>query len=265
MINDQDQINVIIVDDEKKACANLVNILHEFVDAGIHICDVANSTQEAEISINKFAPDAVFLDIEMPNENAFQFLERISPFHFEVIFVTAYDEYAIRAFKLNALDYILKPISITELRSAVAKLNNKIKYKNIIAQSGISFIELSEQVANKTRQTKITLRDGITTEIVDFKNILFIEAQSSYSKILFLKVNEVKEMFMSCPLSDYENLLPPEHFFRIHRSYLINCRHLKKILNDNQVVINEQHTLPVSRRRYLSLIDFLKNNDHYND
>ncbi len=126
------QIQILIVDDEKKACANLRNILLEFVDPGLQIVGEANSTMEAEQLIAIHKPDAIFLDIEMPNENAFHFLERIAPFDFEVIFVTAYEEYAIRAFRLNAIDYILKPISIKDLSTAVQKLKDRIRHKRII-------------------------------------------------------------------------------------------------------------------------------------
>lgn len=257
-------VKVLIVDDEKKACTNIINLLSEYVDADIHVCDVAYSTAEAEIAIKKHSPDALFLDIEMPNENAFQFLERIQPFDFEVIFVTAFDEYAIRAFRLNALDYILKPISIIELRNAVVKLTERIKYKKILENS-ISYIELSNQVANKVKQQKITLKDGISIEVVDFKDILFVEAQSSYSRIVFIKSGFIKEMTMSNPLTVYEELLPPEIFYRIHRSYLVNCQHIKKIVSDdsNNVLIG-QHTLPIGRRRFISFIEFLKNNKYYN-
>src|ERR1700689_5825299 len=125
MPSDNALLNVLIVDDEMEACDNLKNILMEYVDKEINIAGIANNTREAEAQINNFLPDAVFLDIEMPNENAFHFLSRISPFGFEVIFVTAYDEYAIKAFKLNAVDYILKPISIAELTAAVQKLKEK--------------------------------------------------------------------------------------------------------------------------------------------
>ncbi len=104
-------IKVLIVDDEKKACSNLRSILSEFVDVKINVAGIAHSGVEAGRLVSEVSPDAIFLDIEMPNENAFEFLARISPFNFEVIFVTAYDEYAVRAFRLNAIDYILKPIS----------------------------------------------------------------------------------------------------------------------------------------------------------
>src|SRR5690242_15259365 len=119
-------LQVLIVDDEKKACTNLKNILLEFVDPGIVIAGIANSTAEAESLIADTTPDAIFLDIEMPTENAFHFLDRISPVNFEVIFVTAYEEYAVRAFRLNAVDYILKPISIAELKKAVQRLKDRI-------------------------------------------------------------------------------------------------------------------------------------------
>src|SRR6202012_3296754 len=115
------------------ACINLKNILREYVDREINVVGVANNTREAEKQITRFSPNAIFLDIEMPNENAFHFLTRISPFEFEVIFVTAYDEYAVKAFKLNAVDYILKPISIEEVSNAVTKAKEHIAYKKLIA------------------------------------------------------------------------------------------------------------------------------------
>jgi two-component system LytT family response regulator len=266
MNTDRKAINVIIVDDEKKACTNLVNILKEFVDADVNIAGIANSTAEAEECIRRSNPDALFLDIEMPNENAFQFLERIAPFNFEVIFVTAFDEYALRAFRLNALDYILKPISISELKASVQKLRDKMLYRTVIEDRSISYLELSEQVANKTKLQTISLKDGSSTEVVNFKDILFIEALSSYSRILFTKNGVVREMTMSSPMGDYEELLPTEYFFRIHRTYLVNVMHLKKIVNENSnhVIVHDHYALPVGRRRYISLIEFLKNNEYHN-
>jgi two-component system, LytTR family, response regulator len=264
MLTKRHAINVLIVDDEKRACTNLKNMLMEYVDPELNVSGIANDTRDAEAQIAKLGPDAVFLDIEMPNENAFQFLERISPVNFEVIFVTAYDEYAINAFKLNAIDYILKPISIAELRNAYEKLKDKITYKKIISSSRVSYRELSAEITNKLKPHKITLKDINTTEVVDFKDIYFVEAQSSYSRIVYLKRGVFKEMVLSNPLSDYEELLPADQFYRIHRSYLINCAHIKTILNDgsNQVVMKNELAIPVSRRRYPALLDFLENNEY---
>ena len=262
---DNRRFSVLIVDDEKEACINLKNILTEYVDPGINIAGVAHNTIEAEKQIHKLSPDALFLDIEMPNENAFNFLDRISPLNFEVIFVTAYDEYAIRAFKLNAVDYILKPISIAELKNAYEKLKVRLHYKKIATQN-ISYTDLSKQVKYKFKSQKIIIKDGNGVEVVEFKDIYFIEAQGSYSKILFLKDGSLKESVMSNTLSDYEELLPTNFFYRIHKSYLINCSNVIKILREDslQVMLGYNITLPVSRRRVGLLLDFLKNNDfHY--
>lgn len=258
------KIKFLIVDDEKEACINLRNMLIEYVNPGLYIAGIANSTHEAEQQIAKIEPDAIFLDIEMPKENAFQFLERMSPFKFEVIFVTAYDEYAIKAFKLNAVDYILKPISIAELQHAVQKLQQRLNVKKFLSNGG-SFAEIANQIKNKIKQHRITLRDNNNIDVIDFKDICFVEAQGSYSRIVFLKNGEVKEITMSNSISEYEELLPTDHFYRVHRSYLINCAHVKKIIKEDAhyIVINETATIPVSRRRYLPLLEFLKNNEYY--
>jgi len=262
---DHTPINILIVDDEKRACRNLKNLLIEYVDPTLNIAGMAYSTKEAESKIAELSPAAVFLDIEMPNENAFHFLDRIAPFDFEVIFVTAYDEYAVKAFKLNAVDYILKPISIDELRNAVKKLKERLKYKSVINNSAVLYADISNQVNNKAKPTTITLRDINSVEMVDFKNICFIEAHGSYSRVLFFKNDVVKEMTMSSPLSDYADLLPPDLFYRIHRSYLINCSRIKNILSDdsNSVIMENNTTLPISRRRYVSLLEFLKIHNYW--
>jgi len=257
-----EQVRVILVDDEKEACTNLKNLLFDYVDRDIVIVGVAHNTREAEALINKLNPDAVFLDIEMPNENAFHFLDRIKPFKFEVIFVTAYDEYAVRAFKLNAIDYILKPISINELAVAVSKLKEKLHIKQLLTNNYISFSDLSRHVKDKNKNQKITFRDGNGIEVVDFKDILYMEANGSYSIVLFKKDNVVKELTMSVSLSDYEDMLPHDLFYRIHKSYLINCMHIRKVLKEDlsQVILKGEYQLPVSRRRFPAMLDFLKNN-----
>lgn len=261
-------INLLIVDDEEEACTNLKNILDRYIDTKIHVAGMAYNTREAEKLIKEFRPDAILLDIEMPNENAFRFLERISPVDFEVIFVTAYDEYAIRAFKLNAVDYILKPISIPELKQAVLKLVEKMKLKKVLKSGGeLSYQDIASQIASKTKSYKITLKDNNIVEVVDFKDIFFIEAQGSYFKVVFNKESTVREIVLCGTLTDYEELLPSDIFFRVHKSYIINCMHVNKLLKDeySHVVIRNEYTLPVSRRRYAPLLEFLKNHNYYNE
>jgi two-component system LytT family response regulator len=267
MANSETPLSVLLVDDEIEACRNLKSILLEYVDPNINIVGVAHSTAEAEKQLQLHNPDAVFLDIEMPNENAFQFLERVSPIHFEVVFVTAYDEYAIRAFKLNAVDYILKPISITELANAVVKLKDRLRFKSIINTGNNDFSEVSKQISTKTKLNRITLKGNNNVELVSFKDIIYVEAFGKYSKVFFLKNNGVVDILTSYAISDYEELLPSEIFYRIHKSFLINCAHIKQIHKDDStsLTMNYNITIPVSRRRFSSLLEFLQTKPSFND
>lgn len=254
------KLNILLVDDEQEACNNLSSILLEYIDPDINILGMANTTEEAEVKIRELKPDAIFLDIEMPNENAFQFLERIHPFDFEIIFVTAYDDYAIRAFKLNAIDYILKPVNIEELEHAVHKLKEKLVFKKM-KDGSAEYNQLSDQILKKKEQHQIILRDYNHYETVPFKNIIYIKAMGSYSSIIY-KVGEVeKSITMSRPISEYEDMLDKNMFFRIHRSYLVNCSYIKKLSKEDQIsaLLTNNVKVPIGRRRFADLVLFLKN------
>jgi two-component system LytT family response regulator len=253
-------LRILIVDDEKEACRNLKNLLLTFVDPDIHIAGIAHNTKDAGTLINTLHPDAVFLDIDMPEENAFSFIERMPAPDFEIVFVTAYDEYAIRAFRLNAIDYLLKPINIQELTDAVKKLRERVAYKQQSGKKHNEYVELAKQVTAKTKQHQMMLKDKNHWEIVDFRDILFVEAHTSYSRIFFLKDNTPDQVMMSHSIATYEELLPPELFYRIHKSYLVNCLHLKQIdIGDApMVVIHREYKLPIGRRRYTEFRSFLQ-------
>ena len=267
--NSEKPLNVLLVDDEIEACRNLKHILLEYVDPSINIVGVAYNTAEAEKQLELHKPDAVFLDIEMPNENAFQFLERISPIKFEVVFVTAYDEYAIKAFKLNAVDYILKPISITELANAVVKLKERVKFKSMLTtgSGNNDFSEISKQITTKSKINKISLKGNNNVELVSFRDIIYVEAFGKYSKVFFLKYNNVVDILTSYAISDYEELLPSELFYRIHKSYLINTDQIKQIHKEDSSTLIMHHSIsiPVSRRRFPSLLEFLQTKPVYHD
>ncbi|KAA5534853.1 response regulator transcription factor [Taibaiella lutea] len=256
----RDRLKVIIVDDEPTACNNLKNTLLQHIDRNIDICAIAHNTEEATYYIQQYKPDALFLDIEMPAENAFHFLERIYPFDFEIVFVTAFDEYAVRAFKLNAIDYILKPISITEIRQATDRLLEKIVYKKLTEERSTEYKELVAQMTGNYEPKKIFLKELNNIVAVAFADIYFIEAMGSYSKLNFLRDGKEQQIVMSHSIAEYEDLLPKDVFFRIHKSYLINCRYIKKVTKDHYVSleINDTYHIPVSRRRYPFMLEFIK-------
>jgi two-component system, LytTR family, response regulator len=257
-------LSLLIVDDEKEACDNLSHILEEYIGPGITISGIANDTEEAEKLLAKIKPHAVFLDIEMPGENGFQFLERISPYDFEVVFVTAYDEFAIKAFKLNAVDYILKPIIIDELIYSVKKLKEKIVYKQFTDRNKHE-AEVLKEIIHRKAPHRITLRSQNHVEIVNFKDIYYLEGQGSYCKVSFNKDGINKEIITSSVIAYYEELLPTELFFRVHKSFLLNCMHVSSIISDEHyhAVIKTKEKIPVSRRRYSEFIGFLKENNFH--
>jgi two-component system LytT family response regulator len=251
-------LNIIIVDDEIEACNNLRNILLRDIDPDINILGIAQDTSQAEKLISAHKPDAVLLDINMPNENAFSFVERVSPVNFEIIFVTAYDEYAVRAFRLNAVDYILKPINTLELAAAIGKLKDRLRYKAALQLP--AYETLSNQLQTKGKPRQICLRESNSVEIVDFRDLLFIAAKGSYSQVVFLKDGQEKQIVMSNSIAEYEELLPADLFYRIHKSYLVNAMHIKQIIReDNQILAaGNRFSLPVGRRRYTGLLTFLQ-------
>jgi two-component system LytT family response regulator len=251
-------LNIIIVDDEIEACNNLRNILLRDVDPGINIMGIAHDTAHAEMLINQHKPDALLLDIEMPNENAFSFVQRLSPVDFEIIFVTAYDEYAVRAFRLNAIDYILKPVNTPDLAAAISKLKERIRYKTTLQRP--VYEAVSRQMNSHSKPRLICLRDVNSVEVVDFKDLLFIAAKGSYSQVVFLKDEQVKQTVMSISVAEYEELLPADQFYRIHKSYLVNGMHIKQIIKDGSQIIaaGNRFSLPVGRRRHSGLLTFLQ-------
>lgn len=248
---------VIIIDDEPEACRNLQYILTDFIQAPVQVCAMAHSTAEADALIAHYRPDIIFLDIDMPNESGLLFLERIMPFDFEVIFVTAYDAYALKAIKLNALDYILKPINPEEVRAALGKAEERIALKQQAKRLAASSASASENVQKK--KGNMLLRNGNDVEIVQTDQILFIEADWGYSKITVFRDQALKSITMSYSILEYEELLAGD-FYRIHKSYLVNIRHVKKILKgvNNYVLLSHDVKLPISRRKYVAFLSFLK-------
>jgi two-component system, LytTR family, response regulator len=257
-------LKAFLLDDEPEACRNLQSLLQQYWPNRIQVSGIANSTDVAEPLIQSLQPDVVFIDIEMPGENAFRFLQRISPFPFEIIFVTAYDEYALRAFKLNAIDYILKPISLEELETAIHKLEEKCWFKRENAAASIKaqsdYAELNQQIQNKEQVGKIVLRSKTEVHILQFSDIYYLEADGSYCRFYFNDHGKTSSLLMSRSISEYEELMPEDVFYRIHKSYLINCKHIAQIRKDEQYTIEMMQgaALPLSRRRHAGLLDFLE-------
>jgi two-component system LytT family response regulator len=248
----KDAIRAMIVDDEEGARESLSNILEKYVD-GVKIVAKADSIAMAMEKIKKYEPELVFLDIEMPFGSGFELLERMKPVQFDIIFVTAYDHYALKAIKFSALDYLLKPVDIDELKKAISK--HKKKDVQDTAESYQNLID-NQQLEGDNKKLAIPDSSGIM--FVKIRNIIRCESDGNYTKIFLVGG---KKILASKTLGEYESMLEGDGFYRIHRSHLINMSHLKKYNKGDHscVELSDGTVCDVSRRKKSGFLEALDN------
>ncbi len=242
-------LRALIVDDEADARDNLRLMLTEHVPE-LEVVGQAGSAAEARELIQELQPNALFLDIKMPGEDGFQLLASIAELDLPVVFTTAYDEYALRAFKQNALDYLEKPIDIDDLKRAVGKLQRLTGELGTEQPSAIAAL-LKDPASPLSSRLAIPGRDGLT--LLKHEDILYLEANDSYTTVFLVNG---KRSVSSKHIRVFENNLDPKVFFRVHKSYIVNLAHLSSFsrTEGNMAVLDTGAMIPVSRRR---LPDFL--------
>ncbi|MFH2143343.1 MAG: LytTR family DNA-binding domain-containing protein [Bacteroidota bacterium] len=213
-------MNAIIIDDELKAIKSIEYIVKEYCK-NLTIVGNASSADEGIKLIEETNPDIVFLDIEMPRGSGFDMLEKIPERKFDVIFVTAYNQYAIKAIKFSAVDYILKPIDIYEFITAVNKVIENRRNGNTVDDRYKVLLENF----NSQKPTKLAIPSSEGTVYLNINDIIRIEADRSYSMIF--QTNQ-RRIMVSKSLVEYEDLLLDNDFFRTHKSFLINLNHVVK-------------------------------------
>jgi two-component system LytT family response regulator len=213
-------MKVILVDDELVANESLELIIKEYLPE-VEIIGTARSADEARKLITYHKPDLVFLDIEMPGEDGFDFLKSQNKIDFHIIFVTAYNQYAIEAFKFSAIDYLLKPVKIPELIDAVNRAKDIIKLRQIP-----DFRTLIENIQSQ-KPVKIVLNTTESREYVNIADIIHIEGDVNYSKFY---LTEKRVIMVSKTLKVYEDMLSGHGFYRTHKSSLVNLKYVKRIL-----------------------------------
>lgn len=235
----------IIIDDEKNARETLEKIIKRYFSNKIQILFSADSVKEGVFAINKYNPNLVFLDIEMPEENGFKLFDYFDIYNFEVIFTTAYKQYAIDAIKFAALDYLLKPINFIDLRDVLTRLEKKQSKSSNSAQIEAFLSNLNNDPGNFNKIALPTL-DGYQLEKVN--NIVYCQAEENYCKI-FTNRNEV--ILVARTLKNIEELLPDELFFRIHKSHLVNMNYIKSYSKTDGYTIKLENgvELDVATRR----------------
>jgi two-component system, LytTR family, response regulator len=238
------KLKVILIDDESSSR----NSLRQKISAhcsDIEIVAECESGEDGLKVIEEKQPDIVFLDVEMPRMNGFTMLQQLKNRSFELIFTTAYDHYAIKAIRYSALDYLVKPIEVEELKESVIKA--KEKREQNIPNARVETL-LHNLLDEKNLHNRIAIPSMEGLQFVETNDIIYLEAESNYT-VLWLKA--IPKMTVSKTLKDFEDLLSPQTFLRIHHSYIINKNHVQKYIRGEggQVIMSNGITLDVARRK----------------
>jgi two-component system, LytTR family, response regulator len=244
-------MKAIIIDDEKKGREILHTLIQQYCEE-VEVLGSAENSEKAYELIIKNKPDVIFLDIEMPDGDGFSLLERFDDIPFQVIFTTAYDQYAIKAIKYHALDYLLKPFAIEDLQSALSNVR-KFAQSDIIKNRYIDF--LAAHRLTFSGRVALPIKDGVIYLMIC--DIIRIESDGSYSTFY---TNDGQYM-VSKNLKEYEDLMPSE-FFRVHKSHLINIKKVKKYLRTDGYFAEMQDgsKVEISRRKKDEFLQIM--NDH---
>lgn len=245
-------IRAVIVDDESYARDGLKLAIQKFCPE-IEIVGLCKTPDEGITCIKSHKPDLLFLDVEMPFKSGFNLLEELGDFDFEVIFVTAYNRYAIKAIKFSALDYLLKPLDIDELQKAVSKAAERIRNKPSRSNYS-SLLKNIKYPSHNIEKLAIPTLEGIIFEAVN--DIVYCEADRNYTSLIMI---DDRKIIVSKHLKDFESMLSECGFFRIHHAYLINLKYVKKYIKGEggYVILDGNHHLDVSKRKKESFLQML--------
>lgn len=236
-------MKAILVDDEPDCVAVLSLLLAKHCPQ-VTVCDTCTTAAEAIKSVRRHAPDILFLDIEMPVMNGFQLLDELGALRFNLIFTTAYDKFAVRAFRYSALDYLLKPIDPVELKTAVEKSAEKYRIEKLqIDLLREQLFQTGPKIQNKIA---LPYKNGYT--IVETDTILYCESDGSYTRFYFAN----GEMYLiTKALGEVEDTLAGSDFYRIHKQYFVNLRHIARYVRGDggYIVMPDGKSLPIARSR----------------
>jgi two-component system LytT family response regulator len=224
-------IRVIIVDDEHLAIENLQIILNS-IDKNIEIVSTASNVVSAVHEINKHNPDLVFLDIKMPTGSGFDVLEKVKEVNFKFVFVTAFDEYALKALKNQAFDYLIKPVSKSDLALTIQNFKRKFHSEDV----------------HSMNPDQLVVRLAGSIEIIKIKDIEFLKAESNYTTIHLFDSSKI---VLSKTLKSLESSLDPNVFLRCHHSYIVNKNYIQKFISKDGgfVILASNSEIPVSVRK----------------
>jgi len=242
----------IIIDDEPKAIAILENKLKRFCPQ-IEVVATSQNPKEAKALIESHQAEIVFLDIAMPEMSGFDVLKSFEKPNFEIIFATAFDSYAIDAINHCAIGYLVKPIDNNELVEVVHRAIENIQEKTALRKNELLIANLGTQ-RSQDKKIIVPTQDGL--EFVTINLIIHCEGTDGYTKI---HMQDRKPLLSSNSIGHFNKLLEKHEFYLVHKSHLINLKHIEKYLNEGYILLSQNQKAPVSRNRRTSFLDLLKN------
>ncbi|SCY76342.1 LytR/AlgR family response regulator transcription factor [Flavobacterium caeni] len=247
-------MRAVVIDDIEAIRKKNIGIIRAHC-ANVVIVGEADSVASGIGLIDKLSPDLVFLDVEMPDGTGFDLLQKMRPFDFKVIFITGYEDFAIRAFRFSAIDYLLKPLQADELVEAVQKAQDSIG-------NDLVELKLNNLFANLERPKnlqKLVLKTADRIYSVNIQDIVHCESDKNYTTFHFVNA---PQLVVSTNLKEYETMLVPFQFFRTHQSHLINMAyfdHFVKAEGGNRIVMKNAHVVPLSVRKKEEFLILLEN------
>jgi len=236
-------IRTLIIDDEQHCIEWIEELLISYHEK-IECVGSAKNLQDAITLTKERLPELVFLDVQIDGKTGFDFLHAFSPISFDIIFTTAYEKYAVQAFKFSAVDYLLKPIDPDDFEKAIEKFESKTAIQHLEQKFEVLLYNLKHQ--NSVKKITVPTMEGY--EFLEISDILRCHSDVNYTEI---HVKGGKKLTVSKTLKSFEELLEPEHFFRVHNSHLINLREVKKYVKGKggYVIMNDNTHIEVSTRR----------------
>jgi two-component system, LytTR family, response regulator len=247
-------MKLIIIDDEEQQ-RNFTSAVVKKYCPSIEIVAQASNVKDGVEAIQKYAPDLILLDVEMPDGTGFDLLKKLMPIDFQVIFITAHNEFAVKAFKFSALDYLLKPVDPEELVMTLQKAQQLKKQTQIQMQLAILLNNIQD-FAGEVK--KLVLKDADNVHIVSIAEVMYMQADNNYTSFFLA---DKRKIVISKTLKEYEQLLEGKGFFRCHQSHLINLNYVLRIdkRDGGFIVMKDQTQLPLSSRKKDQLLEWLEN------
>jgi len=248
-------LKAILIDDEKHALETLLGEIEKHCPE-IKVVDTCLSGEDGIESIRKHTPDVVFLDIDMPGLNGFEVLEKVENMDFEVVFTTAFEKYAIKAFRLSAIHYLLKPIGKTKLREATQRLMKHRENNHLFEER---YKEFKDNLNQNNPHKKIILSTQKSHDLIALQDILYCEADRNYTTVYLINGDD---KVYSRQIKYLEEVLESYNFFRVHTSFLVNLNHVKRYIKadgGSLEITNGKKDIPVARKRKDELLKRLAN------